>query len=92
MEQAIRVPDSINEFKSLIDVAAPLESKPQEAAQEPDYVVVVNNEKDSTMEISAHLRLQEDGTFLMRRGYEGTEYYAIAPAKSERIKELLPLQ
>ncbi len=91
-DQAIKDPDSINEFKTLIDGAAPLESKPQEADQEPDYVVVVNNEKDSTMEINAQLWLQQDGTFLMRRGYEGTDYYAIDQAKSERIKELLPLQ
>lgn len=91
-DQAVEDPDSIREFKSLIEGADSLESKPQEAEREPDYVVIVNNEKASTMEISAHLWLRKDGTFVMRRGYDGNDYYTIGKADSARIKELVPLR
>lgn len=92
-DQAIKDPESINTFKSIVDGGSRVENKPTEARRDADYTVVVNNEKDSTMETGVYLWLMEDGTFLMARGFlEDSEYARIDRADSDRLKELLPLE
>ncbi|MCQ4087705.1 hypothetical protein [Saccharibacillus sp. JS10] len=93
-DQGITDPEAIKKFKTLIESAAPIERKPTGTKLDSDYTVVVNNGKDSTMELGVELWQMEDGTFLIGQPLFGDpqKYSRTNSENSEKLKELLPLE
>ncbi|NGZ77161.1 hypothetical protein [Saccharibacillus alkalitolerans] len=92
--QAVKDPESIEEFVSFVENAPPAEAAADEKKTDPDYIVTVNDWDDSVMETWVNLWLRPDGTILFNKGTGsgGAEYYAFDRESSDKIKERLGLK
>ncbi|OWR26675.1 hypothetical protein CDO73_25130 [Saccharibacillus sp. O23] len=87
-DKTLKNKESIEQVKSIINASSTSGIK---SKGKPDYVVIVHNKDDSTMELRADLWLQADGTITFNRGEDSEEMHSINKENSETIKKLLQI-
>ncbi|QPC48255.1 hypothetical protein [Mangrovibacillus cuniculi] len=85
-DTAVSEPGKIDEFKELITNSSMTTASVDGL---PDYVVVINNHKESTMELWTNFWVQDDGSMVFSRGMGSQEFFVIDPTEAGKISELV---
>lgn len=85
-DKAITETKKIDDFKEIITNTTETTDRIEDL---PDHVVVINNHKESTMELWTNIWMQTDGSVVFSRGAGSQEFFVIDAAEAGQIVDLV---
>ncbi|WP_215113256.1 hypothetical protein [Exiguobacterium sp. s63] len=85
-ENRVTDEEKIESFKTMIEASTITNERPKGL---PQYVVTINNPKESTMELMVNFWENDNNEFVFSKGMDSNEYFKIAEEHIKDVNELL---